>query len=118
LVETFENSTNFEILFHGLLDLDCLTTKLGTSVAPIDLKSPAHLLEKSAGSISFPSCSSVVAEAAANARQTQHLLDLRRRQISAANWNCYDVFYTVHVAVLPLIPDSWYNSYLWLDYCN
>jgi hypothetical protein len=53
LVKTFENSTNFEILFHGLPDLDCLTTLLDTSVAPIDLKSPAHLLEKSAGSIGF-----------------------------------------------------------------
>jgi hypothetical protein len=55
LARTFKSSTNFEILFHDALpDLDCLTTKLGTSVAPVDLKSLMtilHLLEKSAGSI-------------------------------------------------------------------
>ncbi len=115
MVKTFENSTNFEILFHDALpDLDCLTTKLGTSVAPIDAKSPVHLLEKSAGSISSDYHSSLAAEAAANAtRQTQRLLDLRRRQTSAANWN-----HTVHAAALLLLVNWLYNSYLWLDYCN
>lgn len=55
---------NYYSLFHyGLPDLDWFMlitkpTKLGTSVAPIDLKSPAHLLGKSGGLIVAVSFSS------------------------------------------------------------